>query len=93
MSSPTSRFDHGGDGADRRFLIAGETNNDSESTNMITKTRRIDLGHKLHRLLHNPSSAPAMADTAARRRYAGETRPVEHKQKAREGSAAHPEHN
>ena len=36
---------------------------------------------------------PAMADTAARRCYAGETRPVELKQKAREGSAAHPEHD
>ena len=36
---------------------------------------------------------PAMADTVARRRYAGETRPVELKQKAREGSAAHPEHD
>ena len=34
-----------------------------------------------------------MADTAARRRYVGETRPVELKQKAREGSAAHPEHD
>ena len=36
---------------------------------------------------------PAMADTAAQRRYAGETRPVELKQKAREGSTAHPEHD
>ena len=36
---------------------------------------------------------PAMADTVARRRYAGETRPIELKQKAREGSAAHPEHD
>ena len=82
MSSPTSRFDRGGDGADRQFLATGETNNDSESINMITKTRCIDLGHKLHRLLHNPSSAPAMADMVARRRYAGETRPVELKQMA-----------
>ena len=36
---------------------------------------------------------PAMADTAVPRCYAGETRPVELKQKAREGSAAHPEHD
>ena len=36
---------------------------------------------------------PAMADTAARRRYAGKTRLVELKQKAREGSAAHPKHD
>jgi len=34
-----------------------------------------------------------MADTAVPRCYAGETRPVELKQKAREGSAAHPEHD
>ena len=33
-----------------------------------------------------------MADAVARQRYAGETRPVEIKQKAREGSAAHHEH-
>ena len=32
-----------------------------------------------------------MADTVARHRYAGETRPVEIKQKAQKGSAAHPE--
>ena len=34
-----------------------------------------------------------MADTAARWRYTSETSLVEHKQKAREGSAAHPEHD
>ena len=39
------------------------------------------------------STAPAMADTAARRCYVGETRLVELKQKAWEGSAAHPDHN
>ena len=33
-----------------------------------------------------------MADAAARRRHTGETRPVDCKQKAREGSAAHHEH-
>ena len=33
-----------------------------------------------------------MADTAARRCHTGETRPVDCKQKAREGSAAHHEH-
>ena len=36
--------------------------------------------------------ASAMADTAAQRHYASKTRPVECKQKAREGSAAHHEH-
>ena len=34
----------------------------------------------------------AMADAAARRCHTGETRPVECKQKAREGSTAHHEH-
>jgi len=34
-----------------------------------------------------------MADTAARRRYASKTRPVELKPKAWEGSAAHPDHD
>ena len=34
----------------------------------------------------------AMADAAARRHHTGETRPVECKQKAWEGSAAHHEH-
>ena len=34
-----------------------------------------------------------MANTAARRRYAGKTRPVELKPKAWEGSAAHPDHD
>ena len=34
-----------------------------------------------------------MADTTARWRYAGETRSVELKQKARDGSTAHPEHD
>ena len=33
-----------------------------------------------------------MADATARRCYAGESRPVEIKQKAREGSAAHHDH-
>ena len=33
-----------------------------------------------------------MADATARRRYAGKIRPVECKQKAREGSAAHHDH-
>ena len=33
-----------------------------------------------------------MVDAAARRHYVGETRPVEIKQKAREGSAAHHEY-
>ena len=32
-----------------------------------------------------------MADAVARQRYADETRPVEIKQKAQKGSAAHPE--
>ena len=36
---------------------------------------------------------PAMEDTTAWLCYVGETRPVEPKQKAREGSAAHPEHD
>ena len=36
---------------------------------------------------------PAMADTRTRWRYAGETRPVELKQKAWKGSTAHPEHD
>ena len=36
---------------------------------------------------------PAMADTAARRRYASKTRPVELKPKAWEGSTAHPDHD
>ena len=34
-----------------------------------------------------------MADLAVRLHYAGKTRPVELKQKARECSAAHPEHD
>jgi hypothetical protein len=33
-----------------------------------------------------------MADAVTRQRYAGETRPVEIKQKAREGSTAHHDH-
>ena len=33
-----------------------------------------------------------MVDMVARRHHTGETRPVEYKQKAREGSAAHHEH-
>ena len=36
---------------------------------------------------------PAMADTVERLHYADETRPVEIKQSAWEGSAAHPEHD
>ena len=38
------------------------------------------------------STAPAMADTAARRRYAGETKPKTVKQKAQEEPGAHPDH-
>ena len=38
------------------------------------------------------STAPAMADTAARQRYTGETKPKTVKQKARKGSVAHHEH-
>ena len=34
-----------------------------------------------------------MANTAARQRYAGKTRPVELKPEAWEGSAAHPNHD
>ena len=45
MSSLTSRFDHDGDGADRRKLADGETNSDGQSTKTLTKTRRIDLWH------------------------------------------------
>ena len=40
MSSPTSRFDHDGDGADRCHLVDGETNGDGEDTNTFTMTRR-----------------------------------------------------
>jgi len=36
---------------------------------------------------------PAMAATTARLRYAGNVRPVELKQNAWEGSAAHPKHD
>ena len=38
------------------------------------------------------STAPAMADTAARQRYTGETKPKTVKQKAQEESGAHPDH-
>ena len=38
------------------------------------------------------STAPAIADTAARRRYAGETKPKMVKQKAQEEPGAHPDH-
>ena len=38
------------------------------------------------------STAPAMADTVARRRYASETKPKTVKQKAQEESGAHPDH-
>ena len=93
MSSPTSRVDRGGDGSDRQNLAAGEINGDGQGTTMITTTRRIDWWHKSHRLLHNPSSALAMADIAARRCYAGKTRPVDHKPKAWKGSVAHPDHD
>ena len=38
------------------------------------------------------STAPAMADTVARRRYAGEMKPKMVKQKAQEEPGAHPDH-
>jgi len=38
------------------------------------------------------STAPAMADTAARWRYVGETKPKMVKQKAQEEPGAHPDH-
>ena len=38
------------------------------------------------------STVPAMVDTAARRRYAGETRPIATKQMAQKDSGAHPDH-
>ena len=38
------------------------------------------------------STVPAMADTAARWRYAGETRLVATKQMAQKDSGAHPDH-
>jgi len=45
MSSPTSRVDRGGDVSDRRNLTDGEVTGDSEVTNTITTTWRIDLWH------------------------------------------------
>jgi len=51
---------------------------------MITKTRRIDSGHKQDQQLIGPSTTPTMADTAAQRQYAGETKPVTMKQTSQE---------
>jgi len=44
-------------------------------------------------VMYKMSTTLAMADTATRRRCTGETRPIELKQKAWEGSAAHPDHD
>jgi len=92
MSSSTSRVDHGGNGSDRRFLADGEVPGDGEGTNTFTKTRRIDLWHKLDQLRTEPSTTPAMADMVAWLCYAGDTSAVAVKQTAREEPGAHPEH-
>jgi len=59
---------------------------------VITTTRRIDWWHKLTQLQHDSSLTPAMADAAARRRYADETKPGTMKQTTREEPGAHPKH-
>ena len=82
LSSLTSRADHGNDGADRRYLDDGEINGDSEGTNMITTSRRIDLWHKHDQLLPGPSTTPAMAGTTARLRCADDASTVEVKRLA-----------
>ena len=45
MSSLSSGFERGLDGADRRELVAGEPNSDGHSTKTFTTTKRIDLWH------------------------------------------------
>ena len=78
LSSPSSRFDYGDDGADRRYLDDGEINGDGEGTNMITTSRRTDLWHKqtnycLDRALRRPW----------RLRWHGDTTPAKQSRKRR----------
>ena len=59
---------------------------------MITTSWRIDLWHKRDQLWTGPSTTPAMADTTARRLYAGKMKSETVKQTTREELGAHPEH-
>ena len=60
---------------------------------MSPTSLRVDWWHKRDPKRPRPSMTPAMAATTARLRYADDVRPVELKQIAMEGSAAHPEYD
>ena len=79
---PDLRVDHSDDGADRRFLAAGETNGDGKSTTTSPTHLRVDWWHKQDQTRPGPSMTPTMAATTARLRYAGDMRLVELKQMA-----------
>ena len=77
--------------ADRRKLADGEFNGDGQGTKMTPSSLRVDWWHKRDQPQPGPSMTSAMAATTVRLRYASDRRPVECKQKAQRGSAAHHE--
>ena len=92
LSSSTSRFDHGDTRADRRKLADGELNGDDQGTKMTPTPLRVDWWHNRDQLQRHMSMTTAMADTAARLRYAGDRSSVTMKQTTRVEPGAHPEH-
>ena len=77
--------------ADRRKLADGEFNGDGQGTKMTPTSLRVDWCHKRDQSRLGPSMTPAMVATTAQLRYAGDRRPVEIQQTAREAPEAHPE--